>query len=66
MLQFTQSLKNGPFHVRLLTEGSEGGGGLSQAAGGTTGHWMSSLSRTQPLVSSSRGTNNFYLKGVIQ
>jgi hypothetical protein len=66
MLQFTQSLKNGPFHVRLLSEGSEGGGGLSQAAGGTTGHWMSSLSRTQPLVSSSRGTNNFYLKGVIQ
>ena len=66
MLQFTQTLKNGPFHVGLLSDETGLLASPSPSGGGNTGHWMSSLSRSQTLISSGRGTNNFHLKGVIQ
>ena len=66
MLQFTQTLENGPFHVGLLSDEGESLASPTPLGGGHSGHWMSSLSRSQTLVSSGRGTNNFHLKGVIQ
>lgn len=64
--EFTDTLMNGPFHFRLLSDNTGQADNHSQLGLGNSGHWMSRLNRSQPLVSSARGTNYFQLKGVIQ